>query len=149
MGAIHIFAVLLAGGSAVLVCGQSQPGFAVSFIVPSDSTNQDGNTYSFFPVIMQPFTMRYQQVYAASEFSSLTNYGGGWVAQIVFRGDATNGTQVEVNMKIQVNFSTTLRGPDQLSPVFADNVGADDTVVFSGNLQTEVLGNTSGRLETF
>src|SRR5207247_4807945 len=33
-----------------------------------------------------------------------------------------------------VSLSTTLRGPDNLSPVFADNVGPDRVTVFTGSL---------------
>src|SRR5438046_8221534 len=102
------------------------------FVVPAASSNVDGNTYSFVgPMQQYPYTMRYQQVYAGSEFGSLTNFGGGWVLNILFRGDATNGTQLGIYMpSAQVNLSTTQRGPDELSPVFSDNVGTDDTVVF-------------------
>jgi hypothetical protein len=122
--------------------GQSQPGFAVHFVVPFGSSNMDGNTYSLGgPAIQQPFTIRYQQVYAASEFAYLTNCGGGWAIDILFRGDATNGTQSGVDMpSVQVNLSTTQRGPDELSAVFFDNRGPDDTVVFAGSLQTGLLG---------
>src|SRR5207245_1191964 len=35
---------------------------------------------------------------------------------------------------IQFNLSTTSRNPDGLSPTYAQNVGADDTVVFNGSL---------------
>jgi hypothetical protein len=68
----------------------------------------------------------------------------------MFRGDATNGTSVGVNLpSLQLNLSTTSRGVDQLSPVFADNVGADDRVVFAGGLQTSIIGGTGTDPETF
>src|SRR5262249_43189347 len=41
---------------------------------------------------------------------------------------------------VEVRISTTQRGPDQLSTVFDENVGADDTVVYSGPL----TGTASG-----
>src|SRR2546429_674734 len=82
-----------------------------------------------------------QQVYAASEFAYLTNFGGGWAIDILFRGDATNGTQLGIYMPIvQVNLSMTQRGPGELSPVFSENVGFDNTVVFSGQLNTGLIG---------
>src|SRR6266516_412225 len=126
------------------VPGQIPFGYAVNLVVPSDSTNKDGNTYSVLPVLSQPFTMRYQQVYAASEFAALGVYGGGWVFGVDFRGDATNGTQVGFTIGIRVGLSTTQHGPDQLSATFADNVGADDTTVFNGSLQAIIVGKRTG-----
>ena len=125
-----------------MVIGLSRSGFAVDFVVPSVSSNVDGNTYSFAgPAVHQPYTMRYQQVYSASEFDYLTNSSGGWLFDVVFRGDATNGTQLGLKMPtVQVNLSTTQRGPDGLSPTFSDNVGSDDTVVLSGQLNTGLVG---------
>jgi hypothetical protein len=122
--------------------GQSQPGFAVHFVAPSSSSNVDGNTYSFAgPAVSQPQSIRYQQVYAASEFAYLTNFGGGWVTYIFFRGDATNGTGLGVYMpSVEVNLSSTQRGQDKLSATFSENVGMDDTGVFSGQLNTGLDG---------
>ena len=130
--------------------GQTQPGFAVNFVVPTDSTNLDGNTYSAGPDVAQPYTIRYQQVYAASEFSWLRNFRGGWLSFIDFRGDGTNGTQRGVKIPgIQVNVSTSQRGPDELSEVFAGNIGTDDMVVFAGSLQTYIIGGNQGSPVSF
>ncbi len=116
-------------------CGQVPVGHATHFVVPVVSSNVDGNTYSVLPFWAESY--RYQQVYAASEFASLTNYGGGWVADVLFRADTTNARSAGVRIPaIKVNLSTTSRGADQLSAAFAENVGADDTTVFSGVLQT-------------
>src|ERR1051325_8724987 len=95
-------------------------GMPVDFVVPSASSNVDGNTYSFGgPAINQPSTLRYQQVYGASELAYLSNFGGGWLFDVVFRGDATNGTQTAPELpSMQLNVSTTQRGPAQLSSVF-------------------------------
>ena len=45
---------------------------------------------------------------------------------------------------VQVNLSTTTRGPDQLSSMFSENVGANDTVVYSGQLNTDLIGGKYG-----
>ena len=125
-----------------MVIGPSQLGFALDFVVPSASSNVDGNTYSFGgPAINQPSTLRYQQVYGASELAYLSNFGGGWLFDVVFRGDATNGTQTAPELpSMQLNVSTTQRGPDQLSSVFSDNVGPDDTIVRSGSFSSLLIG---------
>jgi hypothetical protein len=74
--------------------------------------------------------MRYQQVFAASQFSAL-NPLGGFITDIFFKLDGTFGSRFETTLpNVQINFSTTLRAPDALMPTFADNVGVDDTVVF-------------------
>src|ERR1043166_3698038 len=108
---------------AIYAVARSYGQNGVDFVVPSEASKVEGNTYSFVgPIAQHPYTMRYQQVYAASEFGSLTNFDGGWIVNIFFRGDATNGTQLGLYMpSVLVNFSTTLREPDGLSPVFADN----------------------------
>src|SRR5437016_5316843 len=124
---------------AVLAAARS---YGQSVVVPFGSSNIDGNTYSFAgPAITQPQTVRYQQVYGASEFAFLKNSGGGWLTIIHFRGDATNGTQAGVDMpSVQIDLSTTQRGPDGLSATFSDNIGPDDTAVFSGSIQTGLIG---------
>src|SRR5438034_2414348 len=96
--------------------------------VPPSSAIQDANTNSWYPFF--PNSIRYQQVYSASEFSVLTNFGGGWIKDIYFRGDGSGGNGWFASFpSVQFNLSTTARGPDNLSSVFAENVGPDDTVV--------------------
>jgi hypothetical protein len=126
-------------------------GLGQSVVVPSGSGNVDGNSYSFVgPAVNQPQTIRYQQVYSASEFMYLTNFGGGWLFDVLFRGDATNGIQVGLSMpSAQVNVSTSRRGPDELSAVFSENVGPDDTVVHSGSLVANLVGGHRAGPETW
>jgi hypothetical protein len=79
-----------------------------------------------------PFSLpssRYQQVFSASQFGAISN--GGWITEILFRVDTPNGYGFrEVLPNLQINLSTTSRGPDELSATFSDNIGADDMVVF-------------------
>jgi hypothetical protein len=76
--------------------------------------------------------LRSQQVYGASQFPDspilikelrfrpgTPPYGG------VFSATITN---------IQINLSTTTNNPDGLSTTFANNIGADNTIVYSGSL---------------
>src|SRR5712692_2217079 len=95
-------------------------------VVPGDQTLIEGNT------AFEPFTApsRVQQVYAGSEFG-----GGNFVGNILgidFRPDnPLGGLGFTVTIpSVQLDLSTTAKVPDALSPVFAENVGADDTVVF-------------------
>jgi hypothetical protein len=98
--------------------------------VPNALTNVEGNGNNNFPFdSISP--MRYQQVFAASQFPS----GGGLITQIAFRPDGLVGIPFDVTINnIQIDLSTTLVAPDALSNVFAANVGPNDAVVYSGAL---------------
>jgi hypothetical protein len=74
---------------------------------------------------LEPF--RFQQVYSASQFTS-TLPDGGWIADFSIRGYSGPGIVADLP-DIQINLSTTLRTPDQLSTNFNNNIGRDDTVV--------------------
>jgi hypothetical protein len=76
-------------------------------------------------------TLRYQQVFAASQFQAVPP-GGAYLTRLYFRTDCGHAGGSCVNSNIQVNISTTVKDPDQLSAAFAENVGLDDTVVFHG-----------------
>src|SRR5947199_10341649 len=86
---------------------------------------------SFFPFLINQTgipSMRYQQVYDASQFSALGTQGG-YLTAILFRADGEAEAASAFITNIQINFCTTSNGPDNMSPVFSENVGADDTVV--------------------
>src|SRR5262245_42542683 len=96
-------------------------------VIPSEAQLGDCNNSSRLPFTFA--FLRYQQVYAASEFSTLTNYGGGWLASsgvvlsgIWFRDDVKDGFAFGATIRsLRLSLSTTLRAPDNLSPVFAEN----------------------------
>ncbi|HEV3199216.1 MAG TPA: PEP-CTERM sorting domain-containing protein [Bryobacteraceae bacterium] len=100
-----------------------------SVIVPNALAGVEGagaNTFPFDSITAQ----RYQQVYAASQFSA-----GGLITQVAFRPDGPLGHAFSVTIaNVQIDLSTTLAAPDGLSSTFASNVGLDDRVVFSGPL---------------
>jgi hypothetical protein len=80
-------------------------------------------------------------VYDASQFHSISN--GGSILEIRFRLNAPCFEAAFATISnLQVNLSTTSKSPDTLSPVFAENPGSDDTVVF-GPRQI-VIGNSCG-----
>jgi hypothetical protein len=116
------------------------------------SPNTDsGNSLNTGPFLLpeSSFSMRYQQVFAASDFLPLRNSGGGFITQIAFRLDSSSpGFIGTIIPDIQVNISSTLKAPDGLSGVFSENVGANDTVVFQrGSLA--VAGIQSGTIGYF
>jgi hypothetical protein len=121
--------------------------------VPNSLFLVEGNTNNFYPFwVFWPYTGRYQQVYAASQFSLASNGGqdyqeyfaamtnGGWISDIYFRFDGGSPSFSSTVSNVEIHLSTTQREPDGLSQVFSDNVGPDDTIVFSGSF---ILENSS------
>src|SRR5207249_2251205 len=75
-----------------------------------------------------PIPVRYQQVYDAAAFSEVPT-GGAFLTAIFPRPDCSNTFKWLVT-NLQVNLSTTLTTPDNLSAVFAENAGEDEIIVF-------------------
>jgi len=71
--------------------------------------------------------MRYQQVYNASVFTNLDRRFI-YITVFGFGMDPSGFPWTVTNM--QINLSTTQESADHLSSVFAENMGADDTIVF-------------------
>jgi hypothetical protein len=69
------------------------------------------------------------------------NPGGGLINRIAFRGHGPGVPFTGTVAQLQIDLSTTNKSPDGLSSTFAENVGADDTQVFSGPFQTAVTFN--------
>jgi hypothetical protein len=107
------------------------PPVASAIVVPNAQTAVEGNTNNDFPFGCSSFSsMRYQQVYLGSEV------GSGTITQIAFRQDGVSGGAfgpTTIN-GITITLSSTSAAPDGLSTTFANNVGADVTTVFTGNL---------------
>jgi hypothetical protein len=123
------FSVYLA--TAVLLAGASRSAAGV-LVAPNAYTSSPGNADNRFPFLVNG-GMRYQQVFAASEFSS---FGGPQqINEIDLRnGIFLNEAFTATIANIQIKLSTTARAPDALSSTFADNIGPDNTLVYSGSL---------------
>ena len=107
---------------------------AATVVAPSALTNTEGNSNNAFPFGTGQ-TARYQQVFGSSEFSLFA--GPQFITQIAFRpeGDPAFGGPFSATIpSIELHLSTTSAAPDALSTTLASNVGANDTVVFSGSL---------------
>jgi hypothetical protein len=121
-------------GLAVTVVLADNPASADVVVVPNHLATREGDNNNGFPFNLSRFRLpsqRYQQVFAASEFASLPRPQR--ITQIAFRPDAHTGSAFSSTLSdIQINLSTTLAPPDGLSWTFADNVGPDDTIAFSG-----------------
>ncbi len=128
LSVVAVGAALLAFGTMGAVHGAA--------IVPGNLENIEGNVNRGLPFNSSYFGMsslRYQQVYAASEFSDIAS--PLLITQILFRPDAAKGWSFSSTLpNIQINLSTTTKAPDNLSTIFAQNIGSDQRVVFNGAL---------------
>ena len=98
-------------------------------VVPSANTSVEGDVNNLFPFETGGI-VRYQQVYASSEFA-----GPIAINQIAFRPDSVVGFGFsQVLSGVQIHLSTTSAAVDGLSTTFSDNIGADNTLVYSGSL---------------
>lgn len=113
--------LVLAGSAWALASG--------SVTTPGNVTTVEGNSDNLYPFNGEP--IRYQQVIAATEFSG----GAGWIKQIALRPDGASGNAFsETLTNVQINLSTTATAPNNISKTFAQNIGKDETVVYSGAL---------------
>ena len=110
-------------------------GFPVlaDFVFSPGTANPNGSsTGPFLETQGDGPSIRYQQVYAAASFLSFSPVPVS-INELSFA--QIPGFPVDVNLaSIDIRLSTTPSAPDGLSPFFAQNVGADDAVVYSGSL---------------
>jgi hypothetical protein len=114
-------------------------------------------TNSLYPLLIKqagltnPPSMRYQQVYNSTLFTNLDSTN---ITTLRFYLEfLTNRTLVNWTVPMmQINLSTTSKSADGLSPVFLENVGPDNTVVFGpgsysfrGNAPDTAMGVTLER----
>ncbi len=100
---------------------------AATIVVPGASAGTEGDSNFAFPFNITPFfqdSQRYQQLYSASAFSGVMLITG-----MDFRLDAQENPFSATLPSVQIDLATARRS--SLSTTFADNVGADDTVVFA------------------
>ena len=123
--------VLCAGG------GESKAG---AIVTPSGLVDGVGgnanNVAPFDPVGYGP--TRTQQVFASSDFSGMG--GPRYIDAIAFESNSFGATIPN----FQITMSTTGKAVDGLSPVFANNTGADAQTVYQGTLPIFSLPTVAG-----
>ena len=112
-------------------------------VMPGGYEEVEGNS-----LLVEPFSpegghqspFRFQQVYGASELAHSTGPLGGWIYAIGFRADGAgiNDSYQGYFSDFSIRFSVTDRGPDELSPVFAENVGSRVSTMVSGRTSIAV-----------
>jgi hypothetical protein len=102
-------------------------------IAPNDLSNAYGGAANVAPFDIGAeylSSMRYQQMYNASQFSGIAP-GGEYITQIAFRAASIDGFVTGTTLPdIQIDLSATPNSG--LDSTFANNVGPNDTVVFNG-----------------
>jgi len=129
MNTLRLTGILFAVGLSLFVGGVAT---ADTIVVPNSLASVEGNINNDWPFSIGgvPESMRYQEVFGAPQFP-----GPGLITQIAFRPDGTYGLSFTLTLtNVQIDLSTTSEGPDGLSNTFANNVGANDTVVYTGAL---------------
>src|SRR5262249_30680586 len=108
------------------------PASATSIVIPGSNAATEGNSNNVFPFDQFGLSsQRYQQVYSEAAFGPDPVF----IDALLFRPDATFGAAFSSTLSnVQIDLSATTAAVDALSPTFANNVGANDTVVFSGAL---------------
>lgn len=112
---------------------------AATIVAPNGYDTTEGNDANGSP--FTNFTGRYQQAYGASEFAS----GLLSISEIAFRTDASPATQDWLaQLSFSIRLSTSANPVGSLSTTFADNIGADDTLVFTAPAAATYGGTNAG-----
>jgi len=115
----------------VLCCGVTAHAAQTQIVVPNNLAKVEGNSSGSGPFLQAGAT--YQQVYSASEFTSL-GAPTGIITGISFRLDSTAAQRLLGPWSsLTITMATTSQSPDGLSPNMADNAGPA-TSVFGGPL---------------
>ena len=133
-------------GAAFGALGTVSAAQALTLVAPNAQATVEGNTSDNFLSTDSP--VRYQQVFGASQFSSLA--GPQYINQISFRPDASVEPFTSNTPNIRISLSTTQSVPDGLSSIFSQNIGANNTLVYNGStLVTSANAAPAGNPNTF
>ena len=123
---------------AVASAVAAAPAAAGFVVVPGANTTAEGGLNNVYPYVIGG-SMRYQQVFNASEFATLG--GPQTITDIRYRVDGSFPGAFSLTLpSIQIDLSTTAAAAGSLSTTFAANVGADATTVYDGSLTLSSAG---------
>src|SRR5581483_1092896 len=111
----------------LVLCLVALPVLADTIIIGNPPDPGAGNSFPFGSA----YNAEYQQVYSSSAFSGPIQITDLYLYNTQFNSGASStpsGTYT-------VNLSTTSAGVGSLSPTFSQNIGANNTQVFSGSIQ--------------
>ena len=131
------FAFLLAALLGACVTSELR---AQIIVVPNAQATNDGNDIGETPA-GHTGGVRDMQIYDASQFEALS--GPSFLTQFAYRPDRIAGPSGPRSPMLRIYASTTSRSVAGLSTTFADNLGTNNTLVFSGTLSW-TTGNLPG-----
>jgi hypothetical protein len=111
----------------------------VLLVTPPGLENVEGDD-RIFQVTAPTNGFRGQWANLASEFSGLPE-GHNTIVSMAWRPDFTVTSLNTATQEFKLRLSTTSAAPGTLSNTFADNIGDDETLVFSGPLTFETDGS--------
>lgn len=109
-------------------------------VVPNSLATNDANSSTTAPP-GGPTSVREMQIFDASQFGTLS--GPSFLTQFAWRPDMIPGFSGPRSVNLRIYASTTTHSVTGLSMTFADNLGADNTLVFNGTLNW-TTGNLPG-----
>ena len=132
-----LVATVLTAGVSLETVGTAK---AATLVVPTNLANTEGDSVANIASNTTSLG-RFQQVFAGTEFSPNPQY----ITQIAFRPDGPTGNSFTGAFpNINISLSTTQSSPISLSSTFAQNLGIDNQVVFSGALNLSSSNTASG-----
>jgi hypothetical protein len=123
--------------AVMALCAFPMASSAQFIVAPNNLANHLGNLENRSPIGTLG-NYRYQQVYAASQFSALS--GPTLLTQIAFRPSIIGDPFYAYFPSLTIKFSTTSKNPDFLVNTFANNIGPDEVTVFSGGITLSSAG---------
>jgi hypothetical protein len=123
----------------------------VGVFFPGNAASTEGDGVSFDPFCIEYegySSERFQQVYDASQFSAQAP-NGGLINRILFRVDADVKGVSEDIQRIEISLSTSARSSTSLSPLFSENIGPDNSIIFPADRLLFQAGTTGGRPRPF
>jgi len=118
---------------------------ATSTTVPGNLERVEGDASNAWPLHIGVFgqpSMRYQQIYSASEFAV-----GGLIDALRFRRNLGQAPFSTAGIDVQINLGYAATTVATASPVFGNNIGAEYVTVFDGLL--DLSSNASGSPNPF
>jgi hypothetical protein len=100
---------------------------AGTIVAPNGLENVEGDT-SAIGLFGGGSSSRTQVIYSSQQFTSLPREGV-YITALRFRMDGQYADSFSASPELEIRMSTTLRNPNGLSADWADNIGANETVV--------------------
>jgi hypothetical protein len=119
----HVLGVLMVAGGGMFLQAQT-------IVVPNENAEIDANTYNYSSSAEDFSGTRDMMIFDASQFHGLS--GPSYLTRFAYRPDNNSSPSGPRSGLMDIFASTTRRSVAEFSTTFAQNVGADNTLVFSG-----------------